>query len=195
MKEPKKIFILLGHSDKETFSGSIADNYERGAKEAGHEVHRLNIGELQFDPILHKGYKEIQKLEPDLLKIQDEWNWCDHIVIIYPNWWNTMPAILKGMFDRMFLPGFAFKFDVHKKKVKQLLCGKSARVFITAGTHSGFQTWCNVGDYSNEIKNGILKFSGHKPVRVKTFGPAEKVSDQTRGEWLGDVFSMGKRAN
>ena len=67
----KKILVLLGHPDADTYSGAMATTYETAAREAGHDVTRLNIGELQFDPILHKGYKEIQPLEPDLLRVQD----------------------------------------------------------------------------------------------------------------------------
>ena len=56
----KKIVILLGHPDTtETISGQVADAYEAAARKAGHEVQRFNLGELHFDPILHKGFKVI----------------------------------------------------------------------------------------------------------------------------------------
>ena len=53
----KKILIVLGHPDSQTFSGTVADHYQAGAEEVGHTVERVNVGDLQFDPILHKGYK------------------------------------------------------------------------------------------------------------------------------------------
>src|SRR5688572_6113447 len=119
----KNILVLLGNTDKETYSGEIANRYEAAAKAAGHNLMRVNIGEMHFDPILHKGYKEIQQLEPDLLDLQDKFRAADHIVIIYPNWWNTMPAILKGLFDRFWIPGFAFNFDKQTKKLIKRLEG------------------------------------------------------------------------
>lgn len=190
----KKIFILLGHSDTETFSGALAECYEKGAREGGHDVRRTNLGETSFDPILHKGYKEIQELEPDLIKIQRDINWADHLVIVYPNWWNTMPAILKGMFDRIFLPGFAFNFNKKTGKVLQLLKVKSARVIIISGTFHPLYIRFHFGDFTNEISKGILGFCGISPVSVTTFGPAQQVTDQKRETWKKKVYDLGKKA-
>ncbi len=188
----KKILILLGHPDKESYSGRLADEYARGAQETGAEVVRLNLEELQFDPVLHKGYKVIQELEPDLLMVQEKINWADHVVIIYPNWWCTMPAKLKGLFDRMWLPGFAFNFDKTTKKLIKRLKGKTARTIIVAGTHSPFMTWFKFGDFTNEISHGILEFSGLK-TSVTAFGPTERVKPEKLDQWARKVFELGKK--
>lgn len=187
----KKILVLLGHPDKDTYSGQMADRYEESARRAGHQVERVNIGELNFDPILHKGYKEIQALEPDLVDLQEKMRNADHLVIVYPNWWCTMPAILKGLFDRMWLPGFAFNFDKETKKLIKRLSGKTARVIIVAGTHSPFQTWWQFGDYTNEIQYGILEFAGIK-TKVSAFGPCDKVDNVCREDWLMDIEDLAK---
>lgn len=189
----KRILVLLGNPDKESYSGRVADAYGDAARKAGHEVVRVNINDLKFDPILHKGYKEIQPLEPDLKKLQEQWNWADHVVIVYPNWWCTMPAILKGMFDRIFLPGFAFNFDKKSKKLIQRLKGKTAHVIVIAGTHSPFMTWLKYGDFTNEIRYGILEFAGMK-ARVTTYGPSERVSQARRTKWLRQVARFGRKA-
>lgn len=190
----KKILVLLGNPDTDTFSGAIASRYEEVARETGFGVERVNISDLEFDPILHKGYKEIQPLEPDLLMLQEKINWADHIVIVYPNWWCTMPAVLKGMFDRMWLPGFAFNFDKQNGKLIQRLAGKTARVIIVAGTHSPFMTWWKFGDYTNEIAHGTLGFAGIE-TKVSAFGPTEHSSDTRKEEWLdavGKLATQGK---
>lgn len=188
----KKILVLLGNSDTESFTGSMANAYQKGAEEAGHEVSRFNIGEMKFDPILHKGYKEIQTLEKDLVKLQEKITWAEHIVIVYPNWWCAMPAILKGLFDRMWLPGFAFNFDKQTKQLIQLLKGKTARTIVIAGTHSPFKTWWLFGDYTNELQYGILGFSGIS-ANTSTFGPSEKASDAKKQLWLSQVELLGKK--
>lgn len=191
--QSKNIVVLCGHPDADTFTGSILDQYQAAAEEAGHQVRRFNLGEMQFDPILHKGYKEIQQLEPDLVMLQDAIRECDHLVIGYPNWWCTMPALLKGLFDRFWLPGFAFNFNKETKRVEAHLKGKTARVYVLSGSHSPFKTWWQFGDYTNEIQYGILEFAGIKTT-VTTYGPCEKVDDMCRNGWLKSVAAHGKAA-
>lgn len=190
---PKKILVLLGHSDSDTFSGTFATTYETSARTAGHEVRRVNAGDLQFDPILHKGYKEIQPLESDLVDLQESITWADHLVIVYPNWWCTMPAILKGLIDRIWLPGFAFNFNKETKTLEQHLKGKTARVIVVAGTHSPFKTWWKFGDFTNEIQHGVLGFAGIK-ASVTVFGPCNKVNDLCRNKWLEQVEKLAVHA-
>ncbi len=189
----KKILVFLGNPTKDSYSGRIADSYETGAKESGHEVVRINIEDLRFDPILHQGYKTIQELEPDLKMLQEKIQWANHVVFIYPNWWCSMPAAMKGMFDRMWLPGFAFNFDKQTKKLIKRLDGKTGRVIIIAGTHSPFMTWWKFGDYTNEISHGILGFAGIK-TRVSAFGPTDKVSKDVLDHWVDQIKKLGSRA-
>lgn len=190
----KKVFILLGHPDKETLSGSFASAYEEGALQGGHEVRRMNIGDMHFDPILHKGYKVIQPLEPDLKTFMENVKWCDHLVIIYPNWWSTMPAILKGLIDRAWIPGFAFNFrkDGRPGWIMRLR-GKSARIIILANTHP-WLTWFMFGEFTNELARATLGFSGIAPVRIKCFAPSEKASSTRRAWWLRRTKELGRRA-
>ena len=188
----KKILVFLGNPSTDSYSGRLADAYEEGARSGNFEVERINIQNLQFDPILHLGYREIQALESDLKMVQEKINWADHIVIVYPNWWCSMPAALKGLFDRLWLPGFAFNFDKETKKLIKRLKGKTARVIIVAGTHSPFMTWWKFGDYTNEIVHGILGFAGIR-ASVTPFGPAEKVSKNVLDHWVAQVKILGSK--
>ncbi|MAQ59393.1 NADPH:quinone reductase [bacterium] len=186
----KKIVLICGNPDIESFTGSVLDTYEAAAIQNGHEVSRFNLSEMKFDPILHKGYKEIQPLEPDLVKLQDAIRMCDHLVIAYPNWWTTMPALLKGLFDRFWLPGFAFNFNKKTKRVESHLKGKTGRVFILSGSHSPFKTWWKYGDFTNEIQYGILEFAGIK-TKVSAYGPCERAENACRTKWMKEIAKLG----
>ncbi|MDB5266368.1 MAG: NADPH-dependent reductase [Parcubacteria group bacterium] len=192
-KKREKVFILLGHPDKDTLNGTLASEYERGATEAGREVRRMNIGDMQFDPILHFGYKTIQELEPDLKAFQENVRWADHVVIFYPSWWSTMPALLKGLFDRVWLPGFAYHFKAGGYMWEGLLKGKSASMIITSDTAPIIQRLV-FGDTTNELKKGILWFSGLGPIYVHKFGYLKHFGMWRRERMKRKVYNLGRKA-
>lgn len=171
MKE-KNILVIVGHSRKNSLSYSMADNYIKGAKKSGNNTRRLNLAELKFDKILHDDYNRTKNLEPDLKKAQKDILWADHLVFIYPTWWGTMPALLKGFIDRVFLPGFAYQYPKKKRKFnpfpERLLKGKSARILTTVGGSVFIYIFLtNPGTWG--MRNFILYFSGIRPVRANMF--------------------------
>lgn len=195
--DAKKVFLLLGHPDKSGMCGRLADTYEEGAKSAGHEVRRMNIGEMQFDPILHKGYRAMQELEPDLKKFQENVQWADHFVIVYPVWWVGMPAVMKGLFDRAWLPGSAFRYIKMKSGKRtmfwhRLYRGKTARTILTSGT-SPWLVRCLPGNVNAQLRWGILWFAGFS-VRSLWLGPSENQPEPVCSAWCAKVYRMGVRA-
>ena len=127
----KKILIINGHPDKESFCFSLAKRYKAGALSSGADCKLVNLIDLVFNPILTHGYRLVSELEPDLIKIQQEIKEADHLVFVYPTWWGTYPALLKGFIDRIFLPEFAFKYHKDSPFWDKLLKGKTARLIVT----------------------------------------------------------------
>ncbi|MEA2701495.1 MAG: hypothetical protein QOE22_204 [Candidatus Parcubacteria bacterium] len=188
----KKIFILMGNPDKvETLSNGFADVYEREARAAGHEVRRTNLGDLAFDPILHKGYKVIQELEPDVKKVQEDMKWADHFVLIYPLWWAGMPALLKGLFDRMWIPRFAFHFWENGLGWDKLLKGKTARVVILSKNWPIIERFL-FGDFKNEVGRALLGFAGYK-VRITEVGHSEGLSESSKDSWEEKISALARK--
>jgi len=191
----KRILVILGHPDSGSFCGALADAYEAGAKGAGHEVQRLSLGELAFDPVLHKGYAEIQPLEPDLLHAQEAITDAEHLVFVYPVWWGAPPALLKGFFDRAFLPGYAFRFrDASTTSWDRLLSKRSARLIVTMDTPPWYYRWVYRQPGHNQMKRTILDFCGIRPVSVSTLGPLKSSSAGERSRWLDNARNLGRGA-
>ncbi|MFO7710247.1 MAG: NAD(P)H-dependent oxidoreductase [Candidatus Woesearchaeota archaeon] len=184
------ILVILGHPDKKSLCGSLMKEYSRGARSSGAKVRELSLGDLRFDPVLHKGYKEIQELEPDLVEAQKSIEWADHLVFVYPNWWASFPAILKGFFDRTILPDFAFKYT-GKYTWKKFLKGKSAHLIVTMGAPALYYRW--LGSPGSKVMKASLKFCGVRPVRSTVFGLIESASKERVMRIKKKVWKKGKK--
>lgn len=189
----KKIFIFSGNPDKETLSTAFVETYAEGARASGHEVRVSYISDMKFDPVLHKGYKTIQEYEPDLVKFQDDVRWADHFVSIYPIWWSDMPALMKGLVDRVWMPGFAFNFrkGIIPGWIRRLR-GKSARIIVTSDSHPLILLALFGGNINNWVR-GVLKFSGFSPVRITWFSGMRNIKPEKIQCMLKKVNTLGRR--
>ncbi|WP_417786528.1 NAD(P)H-dependent oxidoreductase, partial [Tenacibaculum sp.] len=124
----KKTLIINGHPDKESFNYALSEAYKTGAKKSTAEIQEINIRELNFNPNLQFGYRKRTELEPDLLEAQEKLKWADHLVLVYPIWWGSVPAIMKGFLDRVLLPGFAFNKREKSLWWDKCFTGKTARI-------------------------------------------------------------------
>lgn len=184
---PKHITVILGHPDANSYCGELASAYVQAARDAGHEVRFFKLAEIAFDPTLHHGYKQRQELEPGLAEVKEAITWAQHLVFVYPVWWGAMPALLKGMFDRVFLPGFAFKYRQNSSFWDKLLSGRSAHVITTMDTPPWYYWLVYSKPGHHQIKKTILGFCGIKPVRITSLGPVRHASEARRKQWILQV--------
>lgn len=187
----RKITVILGHPDAASYCGGLADTYVEAARQAGHEVKLFRLGDIAFDPVLHHGYRQIQPLEPGLVEVQQAITWAEHLVFVFPMWWGGLPALLKGFFDRAFLPGYAFKYRPNSQLWDKLLAGRSAQAFVTADTPNWFYTLAYWRPLHLQLRRTILGFSGIKPVGIKLFAPVRFASESQRAKWLAQVRRAG----
>ncbi len=188
------ILIINGHPDKESLCTELANSYKRGADSNKDIVCELiNLYHLDFDPILRHGYRQRTVLEPGLLKAQEAIMAADHLVFVYPTWWATFPALLKGFIDRVFLPGFAFKYRDNSVFWDKLLKGKTARLIVTMDAPVWYYWLVNKSPGHNAMKKGTLEFCGIKPVKISTFGPVKTSNDDRRQKWIKKVEQMGAK--
>ncbi|MEO1053614.1 MAG: NAD(P)H-dependent oxidoreductase [Bacteroidota bacterium] len=187
----KKVLVINGHPDKESFNYALSKAYMDGLKDSDAQVEVLNVADLAFNPNLKYGYRKISELEPDLLMAIDKIKQADHLVWILPMWWYGMPALMKGFIDRIFLPGFFFKYQKGSPFPKKLLKGKTARLIITADTVRWYDRWFMGSPLINQFKKGTLEFCGVKPVKVTYIAPIKDSTDSFRAKWLKKTKKLG----
>lgn len=187
----KKILIINGHPDKESYCAALAEAYKKGAASTNAQIEELVITDLQFNPNLQFGYRKRTELEPDLLDAWQKILWAEHIVWVYPVWWASLPAILKGFIDRLFLPGFAFKKRENSLLADGLLKGRTARIISTLDQPAWFYWLVNQRPSYWAMTRNTLYFCGFRKVRATTIGPIRLSKPGWREKHLRKVERLG----
>lgn len=189
----KKILIIQGHPDNQSYCHALADAYQAGALESGAEIRHIKTSELVFDLNLAFGYRQRIELEPCLLQAQEDIRWANHIVMVYPVWWGMVPAVLKGFIDRVFLPGFAFRKRPGSLWWDKLLKGRTARIVSTMDQPAWYYRLVYKMPSNQALKKLTLEFCGIRPVKVTNIGPLKNSKEGWRKQWLGRMEAIGKK--
>jgi putative NADPH-quinone reductase len=188
----KRILLIQGHPDPcpDHLCHTLADAYASGAMQAGHELRRTTVAQLDF-PLLRSQQEWEQGALPDTLrKAQDDIFWAQHMVIFFPLWLGDMPALFKGFLEQIARPGFAFAAD--RPLAKKLLVGRSARVVVTMGMHSLLYRLYFRAHSIKSLKRNVLSLVGFKPVRQTLIGMVEHVQPDKVSDWALKMEGMGR---
>jgi len=189
----KKILVIAGHPDENSFSSALAKTYFDAARQSGADISILELAKVDFNPNLTANNKYGKDMEPVLTEIQQKIKEAEHLVFVYPNWWGTFPGILKSFIDRVFIKGFAYDFIDNNPIRKALLKGKTARLIVTMDTPKWYYylVYKQPGHYA--MKKCTLKFCGIKPVKITTFSPIKNTTETQRKKYLQKVLKLGQQ--
>lgn len=188
-----RVLIILGHPRVESLCGALADAFRDGARRATAEVRQLHLAALDFDPHLRTASPNQQTLETGLQDAREAILWAEHLVFVYPTWWGTLPALLKGFLDRVFTPGFAFETCAGGTGYQGLLSGRSAQLITTMDTPPLIHRLVYRQPGREAMARATLGFCGIRPVRAQVFGPVRESSLAQRQRWLKRTRNLGQR--
>ncbi len=183
------LLILQGHPTPGSFNDQLAQAYARGAREAGAQVHEIALGALRFDPVLRSA---TQALEPDLIALQEQIIGARHIALFLPTWWAGPPALVKGVVDRVMLPGWAYRYRANNPLPEGLLRGRSARLITTMDSPRWWYWLMHRGALHAAMIPATLKFVGIKPVAKTTIYEVRTMREQARMRWLAALTRQGR---
>ena len=193
---PRRVVIIQGHPDPDPnrFCRALAAAYAEGAKEAGHEIRRIEVAELDF-PILRTEEDFQSGTAPEAIRAaQEAIGWAEHLLLVYPLWLGSMPALLKAFLEQVFRPGFATAGDAAGGTWQKLLVGKSARIVVTMGMPAFVYRWYFRAHSLKSLERNILGFCGIGPIREILIGMVEAKSDAKRRADLQKMRELGRRA-
>lgn len=192
----RNILILDGHPDpaSDRFVHALAAAYLDGAEQGTHAVQAIRLADLKF-PLL-RSQADYERGEPveAVRRCQDAMNWATHVVILYPLWLGSMPAMLKALLEQVLRPGFAFSTLKQGRWPVKLLSGKSARIIVTMGMPALVYRWYYRAHSLRSLQRNILKFVGFRRVRTTIIGGIGGLSAAARSRWLDELRTLGREA-
>jgi putative NADPH-quinone reductase len=191
---PRRVAIIQGHPDPggKRLCHALADAYSLGATAAGHEVTRIEVARLVFPILRTKEEFEAGSLPESLVEPQKAIISAQHLVVIFPLWHGTMPALLKAVIEQVMRPGVALEYREHGFP-KGLLAGRSARIVVTMGMPALIYRWYFRAHGVRGLELSVLKFAGMRPVRETLLGMVDAASDAKRRGWLDRMRGYGRR--
>ncbi len=194
---PKRIFILNAHPAATSLNRSLAETYADAARAAGHDVRLTHLNDLSFDADYgFSGYVNQKPLEPAIEEVLKNIEWSEHMVLTTPMWWGGLPGKLKGVFDRILLPGRAFSTRETNWLgfPSPMLAGRSGRVIMTSDTPGWFMRWIYHNAMIRQLRDQILGFVGIKPARITYFAGATHPKAGVVDRWVAQVRDSGATA-
>lgn len=108
-----RALVLYAHPDPESFGAAVHETLVSGLRRAGHEVDDCDLYAEGFDPVLSReeriDYHDLASNQKNVAGYVERLLRTEALFLCFPVWNYGYPAIMKGYFDRVFLPGVSFK--------------------------------------------------------------------------------------
>lgn len=178
-----RFMIIIDHPWKNSFNHAILARITARLESRGHAVDVLDLHDEDFDPVMHVDelavYKQGKTLDPAIGGYQARVNQADHLIFVFPVWWEVMPALLKGWIDKVFLPEWAF---TEADAAPLLTFIKTATAITTMGAPEVIHT-----SVERMLLKGVLEFCGVTETFWLNLCAVSEKTDAEREAWLADI--------
>ena len=188
-----KVLVVYAHPYSKSFNHAVLEEFTQGLQSKGHAVEILDLYARGFNPLLTAGdLASLQggEVPADIKAEQARVSGAEGLAFIYPLWWSSMPAILKGWIDRVLSLGFAYAFGQegpigllkHRKALLITTCGADQAHMEQSGIQKAIQMTTDMG---------IFAFTGIPEIRHEFFYNVIQTDPGTREQYLKRAFALG----
>jgi NAD(P)H dehydrogenase (quinone) len=189
-----KVAIVFNHPYEGSYCNAILQSVTAGLSKAGHNIELLHLDNDGFDPVMRtadlKAYRDGAPCDPKVIAYRERLADADHLVFIFPVWWELMPAMTKGFIDKVIFPGVAFDHDHsgrYPKMIKRFKQIKGITLITTMNTPSLVYHLF----FGNAIKRALFAGTfwklGYKNRRWISFNMVKFVKQEKRIKWLSKL--------
>ncbi|MBI5959896.1 MAG: NAD(P)H-dependent oxidoreductase [Chloroflexi bacterium] len=177
------VMITIDHPWSQSFNHTVLELVVKTLTSGGHTVDVLDLHHEDFDPVMRveelSVYSQGTPLDPKVIEYQRRISQADHLVYIFPVWWEVMPALLKGFFDKVFLPQWAFAEADASPLLTHI---RSGTAITTMGAPKPIYT-----SVEPVLCKGILEFCGVQRTRWFNICQVNLIAPEERAAWLNEI--------
>lgn len=187
------VLLVLVHPLPESFAASVARTIRETLEANGHTVDLLDLYAENFDPRLtekeRRRYFDVPYDTSDVADLVARLRQAEALMLVFPQWWFNLPAVLKGFFDRVFAPGVAFRHDKDGGRIVPLLTNiRHFWAFTTTGSPWWVVRFYMGDPVRRQLKRGIAIFCNRKvDFRMLALHDMDRATDGKRRRHLERV--------
>lgn len=184
------ILIVFNHPYEGSFCNSLLNSVQNGLKKASHSIDLIHLDKEEFNPVMSaqdlKAFRDRKPVDTQVIGYQERLENADHLIFIFPIWWELMPALMKGFIDRVIFPGLAYDYaNKSNTRMKPLLKRiKGVTVITTMNTPGFIYRWF----FGNAIQKALIRGTfwklGYKNRKWISYNRVKMVNQSKREQWL-----------
>jgi NAD(P)H dehydrogenase (quinone) len=187
-----KVVIVFNHPYDGSYCNAILQSVISGLQDANQEVDLIHLDNDGFNPVMTardlKAFTERNPVDPHVINYKERLAVADHLVLIFPIWWELMPAMTKGFIDKVIFPGAAYAYSKSGYRMIPLFKKiKSVTVITTMNTASIVYRLIFGNAVKKAIMTGTFWKTGYKNRKWINLSMVKMVSDQKRKKWLAKI--------
>lgn len=184
--------IVFNHPYEGSFGNAILNAVTKGLKGANHEIDLMHLDNDRFNPVMSKadlkGFVEHKPVDPQVIDYNERLEKADHLIFIFPIWWDLMPAMTKGFVDRVLTPGVVYDHHPRGFGLVPLLKNLKGVTVITTMNKPKIMYSLLIGNLIRKAMiKSVFKTMGYKNLKWISYNMVKSVSQEKRVKWLTDI--------
>ena len=184
--------IVFNHPYEGSYCNAILNAVTKGLQKAGHEVDLMHLDNDRFNPVMTQddlqAFVAHQPIDPQVINYNERLKKADHLIFIFPIWWDIMPAPTKGFIDPVLFPGVVYDHHSRGFGLVPLLKNLRSVTIITTMNKPKIMYSLLIGNLIRKVMlRSVFKTMGYKRLKWISFTSVKSVSQEKRKKWLSNL--------
>jgi NAD(P)H dehydrogenase (quinone) len=187
-----RVVIVFNHPYEKSYCNAILGAVTTGLQKGKHHVDLIHLDNDNFNPVMSKedlkAFVDHTPIDPQVIDYSNRLKNADHLIFIFPIWWDLMPAMTKGFIDRVLSPGIVYDHHPRGFGLIPLLKNLKGVTIITTMNKPKIMYSLLIGNLIKKaMLRSVFKTMGYKNLNWISHNMVKSVTQKKRVKWLYDL--------